>query len=68
MTPLTHPGHRRFHDGSVIRLDCERGRWVGTHYQPDLSVRACFTGDLSAVQEVIGQWMSLVMKGSGAAS
>jgi hypothetical protein len=68
MIPLTNAGHRRLRDGSVIRLDREQGCWVGTHYQPDLSIRACVTGELSAVQEAIGQWMSMVMKGSGAAS
>jgi hypothetical protein len=67
MIPLTHPGHRRLRDGSVIRLDREQGCWVGTHYQPDLSIRACVTGELSAVQEAIGRWMSLVMKSPDAA-
>jgi hypothetical protein len=32
-------GHYRFPDGSVLRVDLERGRWVGTLYAPSMTIK-----------------------------
>jgi hypothetical protein len=53
---LNRPGHIRASDGSVVRLDVEMGRYVGTYYRPDLSVRALVHGSLAEVQTVMGEW------------
>jgi hypothetical protein len=37
-------GHYRFPDGSVLRVDFERGRWVGTLYAPSLTIKTQIVG------------------------
>ena len=37
-------GHHRFPDGSVLRVDFERGRWVGTLYAPSLTIKTQIVG------------------------
>ncbi len=37
-------GHYRFPDGSVLRVDFERGRWVGTLYAPCLTIKTQIVG------------------------
>jgi hypothetical protein len=32
-------GHYRFPDGSVLRVDLEMGRWVGTLYAPSMTIK-----------------------------
>jgi hypothetical protein len=53
---LDHTGHIRAADGSVLRLDVEMGRYVGTYYRPDLSVRAAVSGSLAEVQTAMKGW------------
>jgi hypothetical protein len=37
-------GHHRLADGSLLRVDIELGRWVGTLYTPDMRVRTEIVG------------------------
>jgi hypothetical protein len=53
---LNCPGHIRAANGSVVRLDVEMGRYAGTYYRPDLSVRAVVYGSLAEVQTAMRGW------------
>ena len=37
-------GHYRFSDGSVLRVDFEMRRWVGTLYAPSMKIKAQIVG------------------------
>ena len=37
-------GHHRLPDGSLVRVDIELGRWVGTLYTPEMKVKAQIVG------------------------
>jgi hypothetical protein len=37
-------GHHRFPNGAVLRVDLERGRWVGTLYAPSMTIKAQIVG------------------------
>jgi hypothetical protein len=37
-------GHRRLTDGSVLRVDFEMGRWVGTLYSPSMTIKTQVVG------------------------
>ncbi len=37
-------GHHRRADGSLVRVDVELGRWVGSLYTPDMRVKARIVG------------------------
>ena len=37
-------GHRRLADGSLLRVDIELGRWVGSLYTPDMRVKTQIVG------------------------
>jgi hypothetical protein len=37
-------GHRRLADGSLLRVDIELGRWVGSLYTPDMRVKTLIVG------------------------
>ena len=37
-------GHHRLADGSLLRVDIELGRWVGSIYTPDMQVRRRIVG------------------------
>jgi len=37
-------GHYRFADGSVLRVDLELGRWVGTVYTPSMTIKTQIVG------------------------
>jgi hypothetical protein len=37
-------GHYRLPDGSVLRVDFERGRWVGTLYAPSMTIKTQIVG------------------------
>jgi hypothetical protein len=41
---LSRTGHRRLADGSLLRVDLEMGRWVGTIYEPGLAIIAQIVG------------------------
>jgi hypothetical protein len=43
-------GHYRFPDGSVLRVDFERGRWVGTLYAPSLTIKTQIVGSDTEVR------------------
>lgn len=54
---FTHAGHYRVADGSLIRVDRELGRWVGTEYTPDLTVRRRVVGTQDRVTSEVATWM-----------
>jgi hypothetical protein len=37
-------GHHRLPDGSLVRVDIELGRWVGTLYTPEMKVKIRIVG------------------------
>jgi hypothetical protein len=37
-------GHHRQPDGSVVRVDIEMGRWVGSLYTPEMKVQTRIIG------------------------
>jgi hypothetical protein len=37
-------GHHRQPDGSVVRVDIEMGRWVGSLYTPELKIQTRIIG------------------------
>jgi hypothetical protein len=37
-------GHHRLPDGGVLRVDFERGRWVGTLYAPSMTIKTQIVG------------------------
>lgn len=37
-------GHHRLADGSLVRVDIELGRWVGSLYTPDMRVMRRIVG------------------------
>ncbi len=41
---LLRTGHHRLPDGSLVRVDIESGRWVGTLYTPELKVKVQIVG------------------------
>jgi hypothetical protein len=41
---MIRTGHHRLADGSLLRLDIELGRWVGSVYTADMRVKAQFVG------------------------
>ncbi len=44
MSTAMRTGHYRFPDGSVLRLDFERGRGVGTLYAPSMTIKTQIVG------------------------
>jgi hypothetical protein len=43
-------GHHRLPDGGVLRVDFERGRWVGTLYAPSMTIKTQIVGTDAQVQ------------------
>jgi hypothetical protein len=41
---ILRTGHHRLPDGSLLRVDTELGRWVGTLYSPELKVKLRIVG------------------------
>ena len=37
-------GHCRLPDGGLLRVDFERGRWVGTLYAPAMTIKTQIVG------------------------
>lgn len=49
--------HERSGDGSLLRVDCERGiGWVATHYDPSLRVIQQVRGSDEEVHRVAACW------------
>jgi hypothetical protein len=44
-----HTGHYRLADGSLLRVDVELGRFVGTLYTPELNVKRQIHGSAAKV-------------------
>ena len=44
-----HTGHYRLADGSLLRVDVELGRFVGTLYTPELNVKRQIYGSAAKV-------------------
>ena len=57
---LDRPGHLRFPDGSVLRLDFELGRFVARFYRPDMTIRDCARGELDEMRAAIAAWAAAV--------
>ena len=53
---LGRTGHIRCIDGSVIRLDFERGHYVGTFYAPDMRIKAQARGSRARVHSIVLGW------------
>jgi hypothetical protein len=50
-------GHERATDGTLLRVDCERGiGWVATHYDPSLRVIQQVRGSDEEVHRVAACW------------
>jgi len=50
-------GHDRAKDGTLLRVDCERGiGWVATHYDPDLRVIQQVRGSDEEVHRAVARW------------
>ncbi len=50
-------GHRRAKDGTLLRVDCERGLgWVATHYDLSLRVIQQVRGSAEEVHRVAASW------------
>lgn len=47
---LMPTGHHRQPDGSVVRVDIERGRWVGSLYTPEMKLKAQLVGSYPEVR------------------
>jgi hypothetical protein len=47
---LTRTGHHRQPDGSVVRVDIEMGRWVGSLYTPEMKLKAQVVGSYPEVR------------------
>ena len=43
-------GHHRFANGSVLRVDLENGRWVGTLYTPSMTIKRQIVGSDAEVR------------------
>jgi hypothetical protein len=43
-------GHRRLANGLLVRVDIELGRWVGTLYTPELTVKTLIVGTEAEVR------------------
>ena len=41
---MMRTGHRRLADGSLLRVDIERGRWVGSLYTREMRVKTRVVG------------------------
>jgi hypothetical protein len=41
---ISRTGHHRLPDGSLVRVDTELGRWVGTLYTPEMKVKIQIVG------------------------
>jgi hypothetical protein len=53
---MTYPGHLRLADGSLIRLDIERGEYVGRLFTPRLTVRKVVIGTQEYVTQQMREW------------
>ncbi|WP_046320285.1 hypothetical protein [Mycobacterium sp. UM_Kg1] len=50
-------GHARVEDGTLLRVDCERGiGWVATHYDRNLRVTAQVWGSDEEVHQLAARW------------
>ncbi len=50
-------GHAWTKDGTLLRVDCERGiGWVGTHYHRNLRVIQQVTGSVEEVHRAAARW------------
>jgi hypothetical protein len=43
-------GHRRLANGWLVRVDIELGRWVGTLYTPEMTVKTLAVGSEAEVR------------------
>jgi hypothetical protein len=53
---MTHPGHHRLADGSLLRLDIEHGRYIGRLSTRDLTVRKVVIGTQEYVTQQMREW------------
>lgn len=60
MSAWLRPGHRHLPDGELLRLDLERGSFVGSEYWPDRVERRHVRGSFEDVASVLELWESEV--------
>ncbi len=57
MIPPRSCGHDWAKDGTLLRVDCERGiGWVATHYDLNLQVIQLFRGSVEDVHQTALRW------------
>ena len=56
VTEWPHGGHTSLPDGGVVRLDFELGRWVATHYSPDMTVLRLRRGNFIDMRALAADW------------
>lgn len=56
MSPWHRPGHRHLPDGELLRLDPERGSFVGSEYWPNRDERRHVRGSFEDVASVLDLW------------
>jgi hypothetical protein len=52
-------GHHRLADGSLVRVDFERGHWVGRLYTPDMRVKSQIHGSDAEVHAWANAFVAL---------
>ena len=62
MTKWPHGGHTSLPDGGVVRLDFELGRWVATHYSPDMTVLRLRRGNFIDMRALAAYWSAHVCR------
>ena len=62
MTKWPHGGHTSLPDGGVVRLDFELGRWVATHYSPDMTVLRLRRGNFIDMRALAADWSAHVCR------
>jgi hypothetical protein len=58
-------GHHRLADGSLVRVDFERGHWVGRLYTPEMRVKRHILGTDAEVHAWANAFVALRPANSG---
>lgn len=56
---MTHTGHQRLSDGTVLRLDAELGKYCASWYRQGvdaLELHAYSYGSFDAMRDLVGDW------------
>lgn len=56
---LSHSGHVRLGDGSVLRIDVQLGEWCASYYlAPRMSLHMYGHGSLEAMSDLVDLWQT----------